>query len=659
VLAAAAASLAGCVGMPNSGSPGTFSATPRNTSQDSDFIGAVPAGPQSGWKPSDIVTGYLNATVSYPAYSTIAEEYLTSPRSKNWAPNWSVTVVDQVIVSPEATYSADGKTATVDVSGAVQASFNGTGQYVGAQQQGGHGTQTEEHFTLVKQGKQWRIADPPKNRMLTEPDFAQVYKPQDLYFFDSIGQVLVPDAVFVPTGTSSTSLATNLVTALLANPQPVWLQSQGNPTPPAVTAFPPHSSAKDINVTVDGTTATVNLTGVAASANSAARHQMAAQLVWTLTGPPDSPPGNPPGIQAVQLEFNGKPWTPGTPPCPRGGQGLALKQAMYECMNPYPLASSSVFYYVANGQAWSRCASEAQVTTGRVGMVQPVFGRTGAVTLGHDCPTSVQATSAPVPPAQPHTVSPLSMAAVSPDGKYLAGVGVGGNTVTVWASGATKPISTLPLSGVTAISWDRQDYLWAAHGNTTTMILRTSNNNSNHAAIPNFFPSNGKILGLSIAPDGVRVAVIVHTDAGSEVELAAIDNGKPELAAIDNGKPGPGQSANPFQHTSIGQSVQLGPNLTNPIALTWYDADDLLVLDGAGDQTSLWEVPVDGQPATPLPGVLPGAISITAAGNALVIGMTQNRMEVSAGLAGPWQPLGNGGQSPAFQAPAIPVVPQP
>ena len=103
--------------------------------------------------------------------------------------------------------------------------------------------------------------------------------------------------------------------------------------------------------------------------------------------------------------------------------------------------------------------------------------------------------------------------------------------------------------------------------------------------------------------------------------------------------------------------MQLGPNVTNPIALTWYDADDLLVLDGAGDQTSLWEVPVDGQPATKLPGVLPGAISITAnsARNALVVGMTQNRMEVSAGLEGPWQPLGSGGQNPAFQTPAIPV----
>src|SRR4029077_19652597 len=140
-----------------------------------------------------------------------------------------------------------------------------------------------------------------------------------------------------------------------------------------------------------------------------------------------------------------------------------------------------------------------------------------------------------VPPSQPHTTAPLSMVAVSPDGKYLAGVGLGGNTVTVWASGATKPYSTLPLSGVTAISWDRRDYLWAAHGNTTTMVLQTSNN-SDHASIPNYFPAGSKILGLSIAPAGVRVAAILQPSSVSDVELAA----------IDSGKPGPGQSANPF-----------------------------------------------------------------------------------------------------------------
>jgi len=650
VLAAVAASVAGCVGMPNSGSPGTFSATPQDTSQDSNFIGAVPAGPQSGWDPSDIVNGFLNATVSYPAYSAIAQEYLARSVPRSWAPAWSVTVVDQVNVNRDAAISADGKRAVVDVSGAVQASFNGTGQYVGAQQ-GSHGTQTaEEKFTLVKQGKQWRITNPPANRILTEPDFAQVYKPQDLYFFDSTGQVLVPDAVFVPTGTSSTSLATNLVTALLANPQPDWLRGQANPAPPAVTAFPPHSIARNINVTVDGTTATVNLTGAAASAGPIARQQMAAQLVWTLTGQP----GSPPNIQAVQLEFNGKPWTPGrTQPCPGTiapgaiGQSPALKQAMYECKNPYPPATSSTFYYVANGQAWSRCAPETQVTAGAVSLVLPVFSRTGAVTLNQACRSSVQATSPATLPAQPRTAPSLSKVAVSPDGKYLAGVAADGNAVNVWAAGATKPYSTLSLPGVTAISWDRRDNLWVAQGDTTTMVLQTSN----HGQIPNSFPQGSKILGLSIAPDGVRVAAIVRTASGSEVELAA----------IDSGKPGPGQSANPLGRTSIGSSVQLGPNITKPIALTWYDADDLLVLDGAGDQTSLWEVPVDGQPATQLPGVLPGAISITAnsARNALVIGMTQNRMEVSAGLYGPWQPLGSGGQNPAFQTPDFPVVPQP
>ena len=334
-------------------------------------------------------------------------------------------------------------------------------------------------------------------------------------------------------------------------------------------------------MTVDGTTATVNLTGAAASASPADREQMATQLVWTLTGQPGEPaghPGRPARVQRQAVDAV----QPAVPEA--GGQSPALKQAMYDCKNPYPAATSSAFYYVANGQAWSRCASEAQVTTGSVGVVVPVFDRTGAATLNQSCKSSVQASSQAVPPSQAHAPPPLSMVAVSPDGKYLAGVAPGGKTVTVWAAGAAKPSSTLSLPGVTAISWDRRDYLWVAQGDTTTMVVQT-NDSSNHAEIPNVFPA-GKILGLSIAPDGVRVAAIVQADSGPAVELAA----------IDSGKPGPGQPANPFNRTSIGPTVQLGPNVTNPIALTWYDADDLLVLDGAGDQTSLWEVPVDGQP---------------------------------------------------------------
>src|SRR6516225_2521414 len=62
VVTAVAASVAGCVGMPNSGSPGTFSATPQDTTPDSDFIGAIPAGPEASWTPTQVVEGFLNAS---------------------------------------------------------------------------------------------------------------------------------------------------------------------------------------------------------------------------------------------------------------------------------------------------------------------------------------------------------------------------------------------------------------------------------------------------------------------------------------------------------------------------------------------------------------------------------------------------------------------
>jgi|tagenome__1003787_1003787.scaffolds.fasta_scaffold20985536_3 hypothetical protein len=663
VLAAAAASLAGCVGMPNSGSPGTVGATPQDTTQDSDFIGAIPAGPQKGWSPADIVQGFLNASISYPVYKDIAKEYLASPSGKQqpWAPTWSVKVVDHVNVPPDADYSQNRRTATVDVTGQVQASFDGSGQYVGAQKGGSGGQQAgagapvaTQKFTLAKVNGEWRITNAPEFsfRMLTQPDFAKVYRAQDLYFFDPTEQVLVPDAVFVPAGTSPNSLVANLVNALLNPPQPQWLLPAGSQTSPAVTAFPAHT--KLYNVMVDGSTATVDLRGAAAGATSAQRQLMATQLVWTLTGQTPSPPNvqSPPNIQAVQMEINGKPWTPATVACPEAGepgQSPAQKLFMYRCKNPYPDTTSPAFYYAANGEAVTRCAPLSQVMAGNVGLVQPVFGKTGAASPKQACQGSVQASTQATPPSQTHQGPPLTMVATSPDGKYLAGYAPDGNSLTVWASGQAKPATTTRTSpsGVTAIGWDRRDYLWVAEGNATTVVAPAAGD-SKPALIENSFP--GKILGLGIAPDGVRVAAIVQAGSGTEVELAAIDSG---TAA-------PGQLSAPFDRMSIGQTVQLGPNVPHPVALTWYDADDLLVLDGAGAQTSLWEVPVDGQPATRLPGVLPSAISITAnkTQKILVAGLTGNRLEVSAGLTGPWQLLGGVGQNPAFQTPAFPPAAQ-
>lgn len=644
LLAAVAASVAGCVGMPDSGSPGTFGATPQDTTPASGFIGAIPAGPGPGWTPSQIVTGFLNASASYPAYSQIAEQYLTGKDAARWDPGWSVNVVDHVDVPQAAVMSAGDRQATVDVTGTVQASFNGSGQYVGAQKNR-VAPAANEKFTLVKVQGQWRIVSPPRGRLLTEPDFAQVYKPQDLYFFDPAYQVLVPDAVFVPVGTSPSSLVTNLVRALLSGPRTPWLQGPGGGvSAPAVTAFPGGIKPGEVAVVVDGSTATVNLTGSAAKATQTQLEQLSAQLVWTLTGQQQ----NPPDIQAVQLERNGKPWTPADPPCSGpGGQGPAQKLAMYDCYDPYPAATSSAFYYVDDGQAWSRCASESQVMIGLIGAVEPVFSRASTASLDPQCKGPVHTESVPAPPAQPRGTPPLSMITVSPDGKYAAGVSPGGKAVDVWPSGAARPSGSLSTSAVTAIGWDRRDYLWAAQGDSVSVSV-PAGGRSRSFPIPDAF--GGKITGLDIAPDGVRVAAIVQTGAGPVLDLAAIDTSVPSAGQAS------GQLGSSVGHWTIGQPVRLGPNITNPIALTWYDADDLLVLDGTPSGTTLWEVPVDGQPAAKSPGVLQGAVSITANSvqNALVVGLTGQHLEVSASLEGPWQVLGGNGQNPAFPALAPP-----
>lgn len=638
---AVVASVAGCVGMPDSGSPGTFSATPQDTTPDFNFIRDIPAGPGPNWTPRDIVVGFLNASASYPVYKAIAQQYLVGAASKSWHPDWSVQVVDKVNLPPRARILPGGRQATVDVTGVVRASFNGSGQYVGAQQS--HGTMAaSQQFKLVKVNGQWRITNPPQGRMLTEPDFASVYRPQDLYFFDPGGQVLVPDSVFVPAGTSPTNLVHNLVGALLEDPQTNWLQNPAIPTPAAVTEFPDKTTI--IGVAVTGTTATVNLGGPAADANPAQREQISAQLVWTLTGQQQILP-----IQAVQLEINGQPWTPSPAPCGGGGaggqsQGPAQNRDMYGCFNPYPAAAPASFYYVGHGQAWSRCAPESQVTQGSIGSVVPVFVRGGAAKLDQPCGRTVFARSPAMPPPQPRSVPPLSMIAVSPGDQYAAGVSADGKAVDVWASGSAKPSNSLATSGVTAIGWDRDGSLWVAQNDTTWMVPQAGS--SGNRGIQNQF--GGRIIGLGIAPDGVRVAAIAQTGSGSQLELAA----------IDRGVPAPGQLQKSFTRTlpSIGPAVRLGPNVPNPIALTWYDADDLLVLAGTGNGSTLWEVPVDGQPATKLPGVLPGAISITANGtqNALVVGLSGDQIEVSASLEGPWQLLGSRGRNPAFPVPAQP-----
>jgi lipoprotein LpqB-like beta-propeller protein/sporulation and spore germination protein len=648
LLAVVTVAVAGCVGMPQSGQAGTFTNKQADAEQNPESeIGLFPSGPQPNSSPEAIVNEFLLASASYPTDAPIVQEYLADP-AKRWNPGWSVTVLKKYVVTSRGTVRTTGphagERAVVGVSGPVLATLSGTGQYVLASAQGGNSTQTYQ-FDLVKVSGQWRISNPPSTyRLVTESEFPQAYQSQDLYFFASTStqnffastgaksSMLVPDPVFVPTGTSPAPLVSQLVTALARGPSTTWLQGAAN------TAFPPGTKILG-TPQLSGATVTVDLGGTAASADTPTLERISAELLWTLAGPTASVPT----IQSVELELDGKAWPPPSAPCGTGQAPTAFqKLASYECYDPYPSVPAS-FSYVGAGQPWSRCGSESEAQDGSIGAVVSVFGRKGSASStqcgGYIDPQPVT----PLPHA-PQTPA-LSMAAVSPDGHFVAGVSPPPNQNTLYvgpaAYGTAGAFATSErlknAPGITAISWDRDDDLWVAQNDNIWVV--PGNGTTHYPAVNPF--GGAEVTGLAVAPDGVRIAAIVQTDSGAELELAAVER---------TGGGQVGVRGSPAPQFTIEPAVQLGPNLSDPLSLTWYNADTLIVVDAESAGNTLTEVPVDGEQATPLPVTPSGVTSIAAdnTANVLVVGLSNDHLEFSASIAGPWEGLGDGGWSPVY-----------
>jgi hypothetical protein len=634
VLAAVATSVTGCVGMASGGPVTQFTPGPQDTALGVNLIGPEAAGPLPNGSPSQIVQGFLLASASYPTYK-VAQQYLDSSAIANWNPGWAVKVFSTFNVPKSAQVAKAGRhsaeTASVDVTGMVQASYDGSGQYVSAQSQG----QTDAPYTflLAKVGGQWRITNPPDYRMLPVDDFSLFYKAQDLYFFDSGGHVLIPDSVFVPLGVTASQLLDNLVSALSEGPKTPWLENAAD------TEFPPGVNGDNddvLGVSTEGTYVTVNLGGPVAR-DTKQLPLIAAQLVWTLTG---SPAGSLPNIQSVELEINGQPWTPREAPCLGGrNPGIYQTRDAYECFNPYP--SSTSFYYTDGGQAWARCGSESQAASqGLIGEVVPLVARTGGFS-SQQCSSAdfVHEQSTTPPSVQPESLPAASMVAVSPDGKYLAVVSADQNALYIGKiSGGTVSFprrARLTGSTITSLSWDRSDNLWVAQSGDVFMIQATGGRPAQVQV------DGGNVSDLAVAPDGVRIAYISQV-AGLAPALY--------LAAIGGGPQNTGPLRAPTANQSIGDVAAIGPGLSDPASLAWYNADDLIVLNDAASGNTLWEVPVDGQQAQSVANPPGTATSITADGtaNVLVAGVSGDSLWVSTGLEGPWYPLGNPGANPAY-----------
>jgi Lipoprotein LpqB beta-propeller domain len=214
---------------------------------------------------------------------------------------------------------------------------------------------------------------------------------------------------------------------------------------------------------------------------------------------------------------------------------------------------------------------------------------------------------------------------VSKDGKYLAALRNGDGELYIGP--VHGPLVRQQGSGYTTLSWDPTDNLWTTTGtNEQIFVFRAgaSPNTRQARSIEATVTSGNRIVSgdqysaLQIAPDGVRVAMILNAD---ELTFGAI---------VWEPGSGPGLGTVRIQLSPFNVGDQDG----GFDQVTWYGADNVITLGGPA--YTLTEYPVNG--GTPTSQTLNQIVeSITASpGQALIAGVAKNEMIEASNLTGAW-----------------------
>lgn len=454
-----AALSAGCVSMPTGGPVQSYPVSQGTGAPNQPNVQFQPQPPGNGWNPSEIVEGFLAASAAFGANSQVVQQYLTSQEWNSWKNSWSALVYKIGPNVAPAVYphtAKDSVTATVRVTGTVQANLQGSGSYSVPSASSQDGADVPDAFQLKKVGSQWRIYYAPPELLLNSNSFQDDYQLRNLYFFDPLHRYLVPDPVYVPVTATQGDLMHGLVQDLITPPADDWLSGGATKT-----ALP--KGTKIVGVTLNGVTAAVNLTGTITKANSQALEQVSAQL-WSTLSTQGGVNGQ--AVQSVEVLVNGKPWTPPTKSNP------VQPGALYHPAQ----GSSSTFYYVDSaGYLVSRIAGSGQAE------------RLAKIGTGY------------------------TELAVSPDEDYVAALR--GHTLYGGVAGGTLVERG---TGYVAISWDVNDNLLASTGERIVMFRASAGTPQPLGAVipvtvsppSQQSPVEPPFLSLKVAPDGVRVAIV-------------------------------------------------------------------------------------------------------------------------------------------------------
>lgn len=275
--AAALPLVAGCATIPTSGPIQQGAEVGVETTNQ--VIRVIARPPQPDMTPTQIVSGFLQASASFEDNHAVAREYLTPSAATTWDPARGVAVYDGV-----PTIVPDGLT-DVDMTATSVGRIDDEGHYDVATP----GDLIDLTFTMEFINGNWRIATPPPGLLLSRSDVERAFRVYEVFFLDPSFTTLVPDPRYFPV--DGPTAATAITRALLSGPTE-WL------APAVRTGFPDGTTlAVDAVPVVDGV-ARVDLDPQVRLADEETRQAFSAQLVWSLRQAP--------GVRFIDLNAGGQ-----------------------------------------------------------------------------------------------------------------------------------------------------------------------------------------------------------------------------------------------------------------------------------------------------------------------------------------------------------------
>lgn len=540
--------------MPDSGEVTSVDSSQRADADSQVRVYGV--APHKGEQPQDLVTGFLEATTSDdPDYAT-ARMYLSKNVKRQWNPSEGTTVLSE---PPKVDVSRTGdrkQDFTITLNGKQVARVDDKHAYKPDERD--YSTQ----IRVAQEDGEWRIDALPPGLILGLADFQRIYRSVNKYYFAELGasgvgqgrNVLVADPVYLR---KRIDPVTSSVKALLDGPT-TWLD------PVATTAFREGTQVVDQRLSLDDSNALkVRLDSRANGTSEEQCLRMAAQVLYTVQDQSAK-------VSQVTLQRE------------NGSQMCVLQRDQARWYAPDQTAGHPDRQYFVDAQH-----------------------RLVSIADGEEEPRRVPGPFGADAPVQ------LRSVAVSRDEKRAAGVTANGQALYVAGleSGAAPGDPRLTVrgggakAGLTAPSWDGLGDLWVADQDPDRpRLLRLPGGAGapEEVQVPRL--DGGRITGLRVAADGVRIALLVTKGDRTTLKLGRVE-----------------------RHGGVGRmtlSVQelrsVAPRLEQVDAVSWAGGSRLLV--AGSEQNGLQQllyVDTDGSlsNASALPGIT-GVRGIAAAENA-------------------------------------------